>query len=428
MRKIKSMACAVIAACFAFSMMLTGCSTPEYAMTVDGKSYTTGEYLAYLYNVYYALAQNMAMYQMYGMDPWEQTIPYGEGDDAEQLSTAEYIKRTAQDTIIRQKALENLLDQKNIPLDEDMLAEVEEILDGIEPNAYLPYGISDESFAKMLKATQVNDWSLFYGTYDKDGINPMSEEEIRQYFDENFLSYKIIEFQLVDSSNQPLEDEEIQDYRDRLDKYLAEFEKLGMTSENFDTIIEMKEEDDAPADETDGTSSDSSDTSSNPDDTSADSSDTTAPSNETTAPETTASEGTTAATDTDDTGDGEDEDGTESTADPNRMDIDANIYGDEDFTNAVKKVEIGTASIQEYKKGGSTDTIALIYRMDPEQDRADGQNYFEEKRSDIIYGAKYEEYNKEVTDYMKTLEVSYVDRAIKACKPENFEKIAEKNS
>ena len=428
MRKIKSMACAVIAACFAFSMMLTGCSTPEYTMTVDGKSYTTGEYLAYLYNVYYALAQNMAMYQMYGMDPWEQTIPYGEGDDAEQLSTAEYIKRTAQDTIIRQKALENLLDQKNIPLDEDMLAEVEEILDGIEPNAYLPYGIGDVSFAKMLQATQVNDWSLFYGTYDKDGINPMSEEEIRQYFDENFLSYKIIEFQLVDSSNQPLEDEEIQDYRDRLDKYLAEFEKLGMTSENFDTIIEMKEEDDAPADETDGTSSDSSDTSSNPDDTSADSSDTTAPSNETTAPETTASEGTTAATDTDDTGDGEDEDGTESTADPNRMDIDANIYGDEDFTNAVKKVEIGTASIQEYKKGGSTDTIALIYRMDPEQDRADGQNYFEEKRSDIIYGAKYEEYNKEVTDYMKTLEVSYVDRAIKACKPENFEKIAEKNS
>ena len=388
MRKIKSMACAVIAACFAFSMTLTGCSTPEYAMTVDGKSYTTGEYLAYLYNVYYALAQNMAMYQMYGMDPWEQTIPYGEGDDAEQLSTAEYIKRTAQDTIIRQKALENLLDQKNIPLDEDMLAEVEEILDGIEPNAYLPYGISDESFAKMLKATQVNDWSLFYGTYDKD----------------------------------------IQDYRDRLDKYLAEFEKLGMTSENFDTIIEMKEEDDAPADETDGTSSDSSDTSSNPDDTSADSSDTTAPSNETTAPETTASEGTTAATDTDDTGDGEDEDGTESTTDPNRMDIDANVYGDEDFTNAVKKVEIGTASIQEYKKGGSTDTIALIYRMDPEQDRADGQNYYEEKRSDIIYGAKYEEYNKEVTDYMKTLEVSYVDRAIKACKPENFEKIAEQNS
>ena len=413
MRKIQRMVCAVIAACFVCFMALTGCSTPEYAMTVDGKSYTTGEYLAYLYNVYYAVAQNMAMYQMYGMDPWEQTIPYGEGDDAEQLLTAEYIKRTAQDTIIRQKALENLLEQRNIPLDEDMLAEVEEILDGIEPNAYLPYGISDESFAKMLRATQLNVWSLFYGTYDKDGTNPMSEEEIRQYFDENFLSYKIIEFQLVDSSNQPLEDDEIQDYRDRLDKYLAEFEKLGMTSENFDTIIEMKEEDDAPADETDGTSSDSSDT--------------TAPPEETT----TSSSGTTTATDPSGTGEpdnGSDADDTESTVDPNRMDIDANVYGDEDFTNAVKKVEIGKASIQEYKKGGSTDTIALIYRMDPEQDREDGQSYFEDKRSDIIYGAKYEEYNKEVTDYMKTLEVSYVDRAIKACKPENFEKVAEKNA
>ena len=102
MRTFKRIACAAVAACFAFSLTLTGCSTPEYAMTVDGRQYTTGEYLAYLYNVYYTMAQNMAMYQAYGMDPWAQTVPYGEGDAAEYISTAEFIKRTAQDSIIRQ--------------------------------------------------------------------------------------------------------------------------------------------------------------------------------------------------------------------------------------------------------------------------------------------------------------------------------------
>lgn len=426
MRKIKSMACAVVAACFAFSMTLAGCSTPEYAMTVDGQQYTTGEYLAYLYNVYYSMAQNMAMYQMYGMDPWAQTVPYGEGDDAENLSTAEFIKRTAQDTIIRQKALENMLKEKNVPLDEEKLAEVEKTLKDLKTDAYIAYGFNNESFAKMLKATQLNEWSLFYGTYDKGGAKAMSEEEIRQYFVDNFLSYKIIEFKLVDSSNKPLDDDAIQEYRDRLNKYLAEFEKTGMTSEDFDNIIKMSAADDeaAKGDSNDNTSSNpSSDASSNPSsDASSDpsidassnpSSDTSSsPSSDTSNP------------DGDNNGDGDDEDEEDENTDPNRKDIDANIYGDEDFTNAIKKVEIGKASIQEYKKGGTSDTIALIFRMDPEKDRKDGKDYFAEKRNDIIYGAKYEEFDKEVTEYIKTLEVTYVDRAIKACKPQNFEKVA----
>ncbi len=424
MRKIKSMACAVVAACFAFSMTLAGCSTPEYAMTVDGQQYTTGEYLAYLYNVYYSMAQNMAMYQMYGMDPWAQTVPYGEGDDAENLSTAEFIKRTAQDTIIRQKALENLLKEKNVPLDEEKLAEVEKTLKDLKTDAYIAYGFNNESFAKMLKATQLNEWSLFYGTYDKGGAKAMSEEEIRQYFVDNFLSYKIIEFKLVDSSNKPLDDDAIQEYRDRLNKYLAEFEKTGMTSEDFDNIIKMSAADDEAAkdDGDDDTSSNpSSDDSSNP---SSDASSNPA-SDDSSSPSSDESSNPSSDTSSDSGESNEDGDDKEDeNTDPNRKDIDANTYGDEDFTNAIKKVEVGKASIREYKKGGTTDTIALIFRMDPEKDRKDGKDYFTEKRNDIIYGAKYEEFDKEVTEYIKTLEVTYVDRAIKACKPQNFEKAA----
>ena len=50
--------------------------------------------------------------------------------------------------------------------------------------------------------------------------------------------------------------------------------------------------------------------------------------------------------------------------DPNRKDIDAKLYGDEDFTNALKTVKIDEAKIIEYKKGGSTNTAALVLRLD----------------------------------------------------------------
>ena len=336
MRTFKRIACAAVAACFAFSLTLTGCSTPEYAMTVDGGNIPPANTLPTCTMSIIPWRKTWLCIRRTAWTHGRRPSPYGEGDAAENISTAEFIKRTAQDSIIRQKAIENLLEQKNIPLDAEKLAEVEETLAELGSNAYIAYGFNNESFAKMYKATQLNEWSLFYGTYDKGGVNPMSEEEIRKYFDDNFLSYKIIEFKLVDTSNQPLDDDVIQDYRDRLAKYLAEFEKLGVTSDNFDTVIKMKEEDDMPDDSEDSGSS-------------GESSSTTTASSGTTSPlpppmepppqQAPAMQG--------DSGDTED---TDSTTDPNRQDIDANIYGDEDFTNAVKKVEIGTASIQEYKK------------------------------------------------------------------------------
>lgn len=56
MLKLKRLACAALAAVMLTSAVsLSGCSTPEIAMTVDGTEYSTGVYLAYLYNTYFSL-------------------------------------------------------------------------------------------------------------------------------------------------------------------------------------------------------------------------------------------------------------------------------------------------------------------------------------------------------------------------------------
>ena len=115
MLKLKRLACAALAAVMLTSAVsLSGCSTPEIAMTVDGTEYSTGVYLAYLYNTYFSLfyqgSYPLYYYTYQGKDPWAQKLPYG--DDKTEMSVSDYIKLTTQDTIIRQKALENKLSSR----------------------------------------------------------------------------------------------------------------------------------------------------------------------------------------------------------------------------------------------------------------------------------------------------------------------------
>lgn len=399
-------ACAVL---MAGSVMLTGCSTPEVAMTVNGKEYATGEYLAYLYNSYYLAFNNnydlmMALYS--GKNPWDVEIAYGEDEDtAVKLKAADYIKQHAQDTLIYQKVLEDMLKEAGLSWREKEVKEVENTLADLPSDVMLAYGINKEHYSNMYKAVNCNEKALFFGTYDTGGSKAMSEEEIRKYFDDNYLSYKIIELSLMDDEGKDLSETEKKKVTDRLQKYLDQYNK----SKDFDKVIEQFE-----ADEKAATASSTSGASTT---TTATTTTTTMTTTTTTAATTTTGTGTTA---TGGTGSTEEEEET----DPNRKDIDANLYGDEDFTNAVKKVKIGEAQIVEYKKGGSTNTAALILRLDPEE-REDGKDFFKENRENIISGAKYEEFSEEVQAKVKEYHdkglVVVNDRAIKMCKPQNFE-------
>ena len=204
---------------------------------------------------------------------------------------------------------------------------------------------------------------------------------------------------------------------ERLEKYLNQYN----TSKDFDAVIDTYEEDEAAATSTSGattTGTGSTTTGTTAATTSATTA-TTAATTETAETGTTATgTGTTTAADSDKE-DGTDEEEEENT-DPNRRDIDANTYGDEDFTNAIKSVGINEAKIVEYKKGGTTNTAALVLRLDPE-DREDGETYFEDNRENIIYGAKFEEYNKELKEYIATLDVEINQRAVRMLNPRNFE-------
>ena len=145
MKNTKRILMAVLAMVMVLSVMLTGCSRPQVtfnkvpdtAATYSGGEITTGQYLAYLYlefeNLYYN--QGLYQYEMYGMDPWEQSFPYG--DTEEKLMLSDYIIRATQDNIKRQIVLQQIMKDNKLEWIAEDLAELNKSIADMQKDAYV---------------------------------------------------------------------------------------------------------------------------------------------------------------------------------------------------------------------------------------------------------------------------------------------------
>lgn len=398
---MKKILCAVLAVVMLATFCLTGCSTPRVAMTVDDKEYSTGEYLAYLYSAYSQMYYtDLYYYSYYGYTEdqiWEMTFPYGEEDEEVELELAEYLKKLAQDSMIRQKALEDMMEKYGVTISEEDLADMETQLEGMTDSDVLPMGFNMEHYRSMTKAVSYNEDTLFKALFDVGGQEGTTDEELRTYFEENYLSYKSIEISLVDDEGNDLSEDEIKAIKKRLEGYLADYKKNG----DFDAVIEDYNEEEAAATATTTTTGTGTTTT-----TASTTTTTTAATTTTTATETEATDSTTAGT-------------TTTTTDPNLVNIEgADYYTDEDFLNVLKEIKEGEAKIVEYKKSGTTATMALVLRLDPE--KANGKDYYDNSYESILYNAKYDTFDEMVQKVIDELTVDISDRAVKMCDPKEI--------
>ena len=414
----KKTVAAVLASVMLLGLLLTGCSTPKNAAVIDGVTYSTGEYLAYMYNAYQTVfTQNNLYYAAYyGQDPWAQKLKYGEGDDAKDMSVEEYIKQFTKDSMIRQKAIANKLDEYGFKYDEEDFKTYEENMAKVTDSSFLPLGFNKKSYQEMYKALSLNENTLFYGIYDNKGPKAMSEAEIRKYYDDNILSYKLIEISLTDDQGKDLTEKEVAKIKERLNNYLAQYTK----SKNFDAVIEQYNKDEEAANSS--TTSNASTTATTSASTTASTTTTTSTTSTSTTSTTSTSTTSTKGTDKDSDEDKDVED--EEEKDPNLVTIDANTYGDEDFTKAIKTVPVGQAKVVEYKKSGTTNTAALVLRIDSETTEYN----FKDSRDVVIYGAKFKEFDKEIKEYMATLTSEFNKTVVKTCSPKEMEATINANS
>lgn len=353
--KLKKLFAALLCAVMLLSFTACG-STPKVAITVDGKDYGTGEYLAYLLDAFQQVYYNGGLYYyaQQGTDIWEQTYTY----DDKQVKLDEYLKLSTVDTIIRQKALENRMQEENVAYTEESTENVKKILDSVSEKTLLTFGVSKESYEKMCMAYYRNELSLFLAHYDKGGSKEVAETEVRTYFDENYISYKMISITQTDSSGETLSDEKQAQNKETLQKYLDMYNKSG----DFNAVIAQY---------------------------------------------------------TYDTADGENKTLETLTDSDTRTDADAKQASDSALAEAVKSVPVGKAQIVDYDAGGTTRTSALILRLDPESGEG-YETYYEDSRQNILLELKFDEFDEEIDTYAKTLQYDLNSRAYKMCDPKDF--------
>ncbi len=353
-------------------MMLTvlaGCSMPKITIggtpatvgTIDNRELSTGEYLAYMYiaftDVFYS--QGLYQYAQYGLDAWAQELSYGEGDNAKKVNVEEYIRLTTQDDMLTHAAMRQLLAKHNLAWDEEELKELEESFASSDEAEFLALGVSKANMINAYKNVSLNETALLNGLYGKGGEREIAEADLKKYFDDNYLSYKIISVSLTDDQGKELDASAKKTYTDLLGGYLADYNK----DQNFEAIVDKYNKYEAEKNK----------------------------STEKIEPS-------------------KDED--------NRRDSDATDM-DEYLVKEIRKIEVGKAAVVEYKSGGSTPTAALILRLDPNSDK----DLFKESNEAIIRKLKGEELNKEIKELAKSIQIDLKKSAIKKCDPKKFEQM-----
>ena len=435
MKNIKRMIATVLAMVMLCSVLLTGCGVPKIAFNKipdtaatygDNQTLTSGEYLAYLYlefeNMYYN--QGLYQYEYYGMDPWAQSFPYGDSD--EKLALSDYIIRACQDNIKRQIILEQMMKDNGLKWIAEDEKEINDSLATMLEDAFIELGFNNDSYAYALKHANLNERSTFYGLYGKNGPRAVAEDDIKKYFEDNYVSYKMISIPLTDKDGKAL-DEKGEAYKklvERMDGYKKLYLEKG-----FDAVKEQYDKDEKAAQEE--ASKPTTTTGKTTTGTSATGTGTTTTATTTTTTTTTTATTTTTTTEGDDH-DHDHEEEEEEDKDPNRVDADGSSM-DEELLKAIKgtekdgKVEggieigVGKGQVVNYKAGGSTPTLALIERLDIHTDRNGVEGgLYEDSIENILYELKYEEFDKEVDAAIAKLSIVFNEKVVAKCKPEDF--------
>lgn len=386
------------------AVAVVGCSTPAVAMSVGGYEYSTAEYLAYLYQN----ANQIYSYYSYFGDVstiWEQKMPYenpydlSDDDETSETSVVEttttatgsgvqvedegiliedYLKQATQDQLIYFSALKALFDENKMAISEEDLAEADSALASQDEKTLLEKGFSLDSYRKAYINVNYLEKTVFNGMYGLKGKTPTKQADIDKYFNDNYLSYEIIQMSLEDTEGNALTDKEIAEKKADLEGYRNVFYATG----DFDKAVAAYDAD-----------------------TTADSEEKAAPSAET--EEQKAYDGEPA------------EDVTPATS-QNIQTMD--VKGDNvetNLLNKVKELEFGQAEIVEYTTVQGTKMVALVYRVNPD---AKGSTIRADKQDAVLRSLHQDDFDKAVKAKMDAQKdsVNVNKRAVKMCDPKAF--------
>ena len=226
MFKWKKAAAALAAA--AMTVAGAGCtvgSGSAYAMTIDGEQINAGIYIYYSYASYMELTQTLQS-QNSELDVKDDNVVKEQKMDG--VSSEEWIKNKALEYCQRYVAIEKKFDELDLSLTEEESKDVESTIDSFwdtNGEIYEKNGISKNSVKSVLENTYMtNEVFLYY--YGVDGEEGTTEDDLKQYYEENNARVRYIKFDLTDGNGEALDDAGKKEMKAKVEDYLGEINAL----------------------------------------------------------------------------------------------------------------------------------------------------------------------------------------------------------
>lgn len=235
MFKWKKAAAALAAAAVAASC--TACSTfgssTAYAVTIDGVQLKAGIYIYYSYASYMELTQTLQE-ENSELDVDDDDVVKKQTMDG--VSTETWIQNKTMEYCQRHVAITKKCEELGLELDEEQKTEISDSIEAFwEANGeiYEKNGISKDSVTQVLKNSYLAD-EVFLYYYDVDGEKGVTEDELKEYYEENDARVRYIQFNLTDGNGEELDDAGKADMKHMVKNYLGELEALKGDDEAMD--------------------------------------------------------------------------------------------------------------------------------------------------------------------------------------------------
>ena len=253
MNKIKKAFAAISAAAMMFTM--SGCSDTRYVMTYKGGEKVNAG--VYIYNLYSEMSYELTMsYYTTG----QAIIDLDSDKDGQKLR--DYLVEQARKNTKECIAITYKFDELGLELTDEELKSINDNIKSIwdaSGDLMEEEGISKESIRTVLKA-QTMRTRLFDYYYAADGVEAVTDADMKKYVEDNYVRYKAIRIQKSNAEDSAEAEKENKENEAIRDEYLAKAE--GLSYEEFDDLIKEYNEyaaaklEEATSSDEDGTAED----------------------------------------------------------------------------------------------------------------------------------------------------------------------------
>ncbi|MCD7888608.1 MAG: hypothetical protein LUG23_01550 [Oscillospiraceae bacterium] len=219
---------------FAVVFSLAGCGDTSWIVKVDDVTVNAGMYIYYQGAGYtagvYELSEEDSTYYYYylfGYSLLDETI------DGQSMS--DYMSDYAVDMCKQYVVVQKLFEELGLELSETELANIETSVANTWESyseTYEAAGISEDTVRKVAEATMMEE-DVFNAYYEVGGLNGTTEDDIKDYLEDNYARIKYITFEFSESADDAIDE----DYKAEMLEIANSYLERAEAGESMDDLI-----------------------------------------------------------------------------------------------------------------------------------------------------------------------------------------------